>query len=109
MKKKRVRRGLEKERKKESKTESVKRRCDGFVSVEAELRWSFLEETYWRSTRTCLIVVLVVTDVPISPSSVVTEFCEVFSLLHWLGILWNRSPFLSPESVHIVVQVRKKR
>ena len=87
------------EEKGENETETVKRRCEGFVSVEAfeifsererllescgDLSWC---ETPWRSTRTCLImsldscahlrVVPEVTDVLVSLSSVVTEFCEV--------------------------------
>ena len=53
-------------------------------------------------------VVLGVSDVPVSPSSVVTELCEV-SPVALIGNLWNRSPFLSPESVHIVVQIRRRR
>ena len=47
----------------------------------------FLGQTSWISLRTCLIVSLRwlcfvvpdVTDMPVSPSSVVTEFCDGFS------------------------------
>ena len=46
-------------------------------------------------------VVLDVTDVLVSPSSVVTEFCDV-SLLLWLEFCGTA--VLSPKSVHIVVQ-----
>ena len=49
-----------------------------------------------------------VTDVPVPPSSVVTELCEL-SRDALIGKMLYRSPFLSPKSVHIVVQVRKKR
>ena len=59
--------------------------------------------TSWRSLRICLTVSLLlvsdVIDVPVSPSSLITELCDVFLL----------SPFLSPKSVHIVVQIRGKR
>ena len=51
--------------------------------------------------------VLDVTDVLDSPSSVVTEFCQVFPVA-LIGKVLCRSPFLSPKSEHIVVQVRKK-
>ena len=51
-------------------------------------------------TRVVVPVVLDVTGVPVSPSSVVTEFCEVFSVAQ-SGKLWSR--------VHIVVQLRRKR
>ena len=50
-----------------------------------------------------------VTDVPVSPSSVVTEFCDGFSCCPALEFnLWNRSPFLSSKSVHTVVPLRRK-
>ena len=49
-----------------------------------------------------------VTDVPVSPSSFVTELCVVLHPVFLIGAWWNRSPFLSPESVHIVVQLRRK-
>ena len=62
----------------------------------------------WTCLIVSLILVRVVPDVLVSPSSVVTEFCEVFSYCaDWEDVI--RSPFLSPKSVHIVVQVRKKR
>ena len=75
---------------------SVKRRCDGFVSVEAFEIFSQKGET-WRvavvflgvdlfdksdfehDTRVEVNVVLDVTDVLVSPSSLFTEFCEGFS------------------------------
>ena len=66
-KKEGVKRGKEKVEKEENKTESVKIRCEGFVSAEAfenlqsrwrreELRWSFLGGISWRSLRTGQIV-----------------------------------------------------
>ena len=49
-----------------------------------------------------------VTDVLVSSSSVVTEFCDVFSCCSdWEYV--EPQFFLSPKSVHIVVQVRRKR
>ena len=48
-----------------------------------------------------------VTDVRVSPSSGITELCDVH-LVALIGNLWNRSNFLSPESVHIVVQIRRR-
>ena len=51
-------------------------------------------------------VVLVVTDVLVSPSSVVTEFCDDSSG-SLMGNLLNRSPILSPKSGF--GQLRKKR
>ena len=54
-------------------------------------------------------LVRVVPTVLVSPSSVVTEFCYVSSLLLRIENLWKHNPFLSPKSVHIVVQIRKKR
>ena len=33
----------------------------------------------------------------------------MFLPLALIGGLWNRSPFLSPNNVHFVIQVRKKR
>ena len=45
-----------------------------------------------------------VIDVPVSRSSVVVLFPSV----GLMGNLWNRSHFLSPKSVHIVVQIRGK-
>ena len=50
-------------------------------------------------------VVPVVTDVLVSPSSVVTEFCDGVALM---VNLWNRSPFLSPKSVLAFGQLRRK-
>ena len=50
---------------------TVRRRCDGFVSVEA-----FYCEPDSRA-RVCMVPD--VTDVPVSPSSVVTELCDVSS------------------------------
>ena len=54
-------------------------------------------------------VVLDVTDVPVSPSSVVTEFCQVFSCCSDREDVVPQSFSFSPKSEHIVVQVRKKR
>ena len=50
-----------------------------------------------------------VTDLPVSPSSVVTVMCEVTTLLLWLGFCGTTVLFLSPRSVHIVAQIRTKR
>ena len=53
--------------------------------------------------------VLVVLDVLVSPSSVVTECCEVLSCCSdWEDVV-SLSFSLSPKSEHIVVQARKKR
>ena len=48
-----------------------------------------------------------VTDVLVSPSSVVTEFRDGF----WRGLEWEDvvRQSISPQSEHIVVEVRKKR
>ena len=48
-----------------------------------------------------------VIDVPVYPSSVVTDV--TFLPVALIGNLWIRSPFLSPKSVHIFVQIRRKR
>ena len=97
MKKKRVKRGKEKE---ENETVTAKRNCDGCFSVEAseilsqgrdlescgDLSWEdFLEKPEDLSDRELVScervrVVLDVTDVLVSPSSVVTEFCDVSSM-----------------------------
>ena len=53
-------------------------------------------------------VVADVTDVLVSPSSVVTEFV-MFPPCALIWNLLNRSPFLPPRSVHTVVQTRRKR
>ena len=54
-------------------------------------------------------VVLVVTDVLVSPSSVVTEFCDVHPCCSDWEFVEPHSFSLSPKSVNFVVQVRKKR
>ena len=84
------------EEKGENKTVRAKRRCDGFVSVEAfeifsqgrdlescgGLSWEDLVEKpkdlsdCEPDTRAQLRMVPDVTDVPVSPSSVVIEFCD---------------------------------
>ena len=107
---------------------TVKRRCEGLVSVEAfeifcqegdvescgDVSWEdFLDNPEDLSDckpDSCAHVRVVpdVTDVLVSLSSVVTELC-VFLLVALIGNLWNRSPFLSPKSVHIAVQIRRKR
>ena len=88
----------EKGRREENGTVSVKRRCDGFVSVEAfdissqgrdlescgDLSWGdLLEKPEDLSdgepdSRVDVLVVPDVTDVLVCPSSVVTEFCDSF-------------------------------
>ena len=50
-------------------------------------------------------VVLDVTDVSVSPSSVVTQFCDGFSCCPD----WAFVEPQSSKSVHIVVQLRRKR
>ena len=52
-------------------------------------------------------MVPIVIDVLVSPSYVVTEFCDFFRVV--IGKMLDRSPFLSPKSVHIVVQIPRKR
>ena len=59
-------------------------------------------------TGTSGLVVLVVTDVPVSPSSVVTEVCDGFSL-GFDGELVEPSPFLSPRRVLTFGQLHRKR
>ena len=48
-------------------------------------------------TVTSVTVVPVVTDVPVSPSSVLTEVCDGFSLGSDGEFWWNRSPLLCPK------------
>ena len=87
------------EEKEENETETVKRRCDGFVSVEAfeifcqgtdlescgNSSWEDLLEKHEDLSdcepEPCAHVRVVpdVAGVPVAPSSVVTEWCEAFS------------------------------
>ena len=83
-------------RKEENETVSAKRRCVDCVSTEAfdifkgrsgRVVVVFLGVTCWRILSDCepetwtdVTAVLVVTDVLVSPSSVVTECCEGVSL-----------------------------
>ena len=116
------------EEREEIETTTVRRRCEGFVSVEAfeifsqredvescgGFSWEHLleepEDLSDCEPDSCahVRVVLVVTDVPVSPSSVVTAFCDVSPC----GSDWE---FVEPQSfsfsksVHIVVQIRRKR
>ena len=53
-------------------------------------------------------VVPVVTDVPVSPSSVVTEFVMNSPGIR-IGNLLNRRPLLSPRSAHWIGRFRRKR
>ena len=53
-------------------------------------------------------VVLDVTDVPVSPSSVVTEFCDGFSCCSDWEFVELQS-FAFSKSLHFVVQGRKRR
>ena len=89
------------EEKEENKTENVKRRCVGSFSVEVfyifsqgrdlesccGLSWRDLldkpEDLSDRESEAWVVVLVVpdVTDVLVSPSSVVTEFCDGFSVL----------------------------
>ena len=58
-------------------------------------------------TRAQVHMVLDVTDVLVSLSSVVSEFCDGVSCCsHWEDVVPQS---FSPKSEHIVVQVRKKR
>ena len=59
-------------------------------------------------TRVDVCVVLDVTNVLVSPSSVVTEFCDGFSCCHDWELVEPRS-FSFSKRVHIVVQLRRKR
>ena len=112
------------EEKEENETESVKRRCVGSVSVEAfeifsqggdmescgDVSWErLLEEPEDRSDRepvSCELVRVVpdVIDVPVFPSSVVTELCDGFFFFARIGNVWNRSPSLSPRNVFTLGQ-----
>ena len=73
------------EEKEENETVTVKRRCEGLESC-GDLSWEDLldkpAEMSDRETVSCELVRVVpdVTDVPVSPSSVVTEFCDVSSM-----------------------------
>ena len=83
---KRVGREGEKE---ENETGTDKRRCEGFVSVEAveicgDLSWEDVSDepedlSDRESEARVFVPVLDVTDVPASPSFVVTEFCDSLS------------------------------
>ena len=97
--KKRRERGKERKEKEENETVTVKRRCEGFVSVEAFEIFSQGEDLescgdVWGDPldkpedlsdcelASCELVRAVldgrdVTDVPVSPSSVITELCDV--------------------------------
>ena len=89
--------------------------CQGGDSESGDLSWEDLLEKH-KDLSDCELdscahvrVVLVVIDVFVSLSLVVmTEFCEVFRVA-LIGKMLYRSPFLSPKSVHIVVQIRRKR
>ena len=107
----RRRRKEEKERKREKRNETVTVKEDvrvwflwkafeifcqeGDVESCGDVSW----EDLWTILRTCLIVSLIrarvplLIDVPVSPSSVVTELCDVSPCGSDWG-LWNRSPFL---------------
>ena len=61
-----------------------------------------------RGDGTSGLVVPVVTDVPVSPSSVDTQVCDGFSLGSDRELL-DRSRFLSPNSVLTLGQLRRKR
>ena len=50
-----------------------------------------------------------VTDVLVSLSSVITEFLRCVVSVTRIGNLWNRTPFLSPRSMHTLGQPCKKR
>ena len=102
----------------EHKTVSVKRRCEGFVSVEAfgifsqggdlescgGFSWRDLLEKPedWSDFEpdTRVDVVLGVTDVPVSPSSVVTEFCDGFSCCSDLEYVEPQSFSFSKKRAH---------
>ena len=67
--------------------------------------WSEFEP----DTQEEVCVVSGVTDVLASPPSVVTEFCDGFSYCSDWEYVEPESFFLSPKSVHIVAQLRRKR
>ena len=115
------------EEKEEHETGTVKRRCECFVSVEAfdifsqgrdlescgDVPWvdPLKKLDNWSTCEpdSCALVrvVLDLTDVLVFPSSVVR--CVRFLRVALIRKLLCRSPFLSPKSVHIVVQIRGKR
>ena len=49
------------------------------------------------------------TDVVVSPSSVVTDFCDVSSMYSDREFVEPQSFFFLPKNVHLVVQIRRKR
>ena len=55
-----------------------------------------------------MLVVPDVTDAPVSPCSVVTEFCDSFVVCTEWEFVETQS-FLSPKSVLMLVQLRRKR
>ena len=116
--------------KEENKTGTVKRRCEGFVSVEAfeifsqgrdlescdDLSWEDPLEKHKDLSNCELVscelmrVVLCVVDVPVSPSSVVTELYEVSPCCSDWEFVYAKPPsFFSPKIVHFVVEVRLRR
>ena len=119
------------EEKENNETVTVKRRCDGFVSVEVfeffcqrgdsescgDVSWERLveepEDLSDRELVSCELV-RVVSDV----SDVIeclfllrlwSLSCVMFLLVALIGNWWHRSPFLSQKKVHIGVQIRKNR
>ena len=106
------------EEKEENETETARRRCEGFVSVKAlkicgqgralescaDLSWEDPLEEFenWSDceygSRARVRVVSGVTDVLVSLSSVVTELCNFFFLLLFLGICGTAVLFFLPEA-----------
>ena len=83
---------------------TAKRRCEGFVSVEAFAIFSqgrdlescgdiFLGKTSWMSLRTCLIVSRRLGWLCLFPLLLWSLSFVMVSLVAWIGNLWNRSPF----------------
>ena len=78
----------------------------------------FLGKTSWISLRTCLIVSLFscelvrvvpdVTHVLVSPSSVVTEMCEVSTMCSDWEFCGTAVLFFPPQKVFTLVQLRRK-
>ena len=116
------------EEKEENETETVKRRCEDFGSVEAfeifghggdlESGGDLSREDLWDKdrdqcdrkpeTRVDVPEVLDVTDVPV-PLLLWSLSFVIVSLVARVGISWNRSPFLSPKKrVHSCTATQKE-
>ena len=113
-----------------NETVSVKRRYVSSVSVEANGVFSqgrdlgefvvvFLGKTFWRSLRTrpdCepefrveVSVVPDVTDLLVSPASVVTEVCDSLSFCSDWDLVEPQSFSFSQKACSLLLQLRRKR